>query len=97
MKRRTMLRGLLGVPVLMGLDPVLNASGAAERVDVGGSTLDVSIDSDQFELGRTPLLDWVARSAKAVTAYFGRFPVAHARVRITVSQIWAHFQWSEFR
>jgi hypothetical protein len=86
MKRRTMLRGLLGVPVLMGLDPVLHASGAAERVDVGGSTLDVSIDSDQFELGRTPLLDWVARSAKAVTAYFGRFPVAHARVRITVSQ-----------
>src|SRR5260370_41753601 len=86
MKRRTMLRGLLGIPVLMGLDPVLNASGAAERVDVGGSTLDVSIDSDQFELGRTPLLDWVARSAKAVTAYFGRFPVAHARVRITVSQ-----------
>jgi hypothetical protein len=86
MKRRTMLRGLLGVPVLMGLDPVLSASGAAERVDVGGSTLDVSIDSDQFELGRTPLLDWVARSAKAVTAYFGRFPVAHARVRITVSQ-----------
>ena len=81
-----MLRGLLGIPVLMGLDPVLNPSGAAERVDVGGSTLDVSIDSDQFELGRTPLLDWVARSAKAVTAYFGRFPVAHARVRITVSQ-----------
>lgn len=81
-----MLHGLLGIPVLMGLDPVLNASGAAERIDVGGSTLDVSIDSDQFELGRTPLLDWVARSAKAVTAYFGRFPVAHARVRITVSQ-----------
>ena len=81
-----MLRDLLGIPVLMGLDPVLNTSGAAERVDVGGSTLDVSIDSDQFELGRTPLLDWVARSAKAVTAYFGRFPVAHARVRITVSQ-----------
>src|SRR5260370_5263619 len=86
MKRRTMLRGLLGIPVLMGLDSVLNGSGAAERVDVGGSTLDVSIGSDQFELGRTPWLDWVARSAKAVTAYFGRFPVAHARVRITVSQ-----------
>ena len=86
MNRRTMLRGLLGIPVVMGLDSVLNASGAAERIEVGGSTLDVSIDSDQFQLGRTVLLDWVARSANAVTAYFGRFPVAHARVRITVSQ-----------
>ncbi len=44
------------------------------------------IDSDQFELGRAALLDWVTRSAGAVSAYFGRFPVARARIRIIISQ-----------
>src|SRR5216683_5305815 len=82
MNRRTMLGRLLGTTATMKL----YASSASDRIEVGGSTLDVSIDSDQFELGRTALLDWVTRSAKAVTAYFGRFPVAHARVHITVSQ-----------
>ena len=38
------------------------------------------------ELGRTALSDWVRRSANAVTAYFGRFPIAHAPVHITISQ-----------
>jgi hypothetical protein len=82
MNRRIMLGRLLGTTSAMGL----YASSASDRIEVGGSTLDVSIDSEQFELGRTALLDWVTRSAKAVTAYFGRFPVAHARVHIIVSQ-----------
>jgi len=82
MNSRSMLGHLQGVSAAMGL----RAAGNSERIEVGGSTLDVSIDSDTFELGRTALLDWVTRSAKAVTAYFGRFPVAHARVHITVSQ-----------
>jgi hypothetical protein len=77
-----MLGRLLGTTAAMGL----HASSASDRIEVGGSTLDVSIDSEQFEFGRTALLDWVTRSAQAVTAYFGRFPVAHARVHITVSQ-----------
>ena len=83
MNRRKMLRGLLGVG---GLMDVAHASRNAERIEVGGSTLDVFIDSDQFEFGRTALLDWVTRCANAVTAYFGRFPVAHARVYISVSE-----------
>jgi hypothetical protein len=82
MNRRTILGRLLGSSVAMGLE----LSSASNRIEVGGSTLDVSIDSEQFELGRTALLDWVTRSAKAVTAYYGRFPVAHARVHIILSQ-----------
>ena len=77
-----MLGRLLGTTSAMGL----YASSASDRIEIGGSTIDVSIDSEQFELGRTALLDWVTRSAKAVTAYFGRFPVARARVHIIVSQ-----------
>jgi hypothetical protein len=82
MNRRTILGRLLGSSVAMRLE----LSGASDRIEIGGSTLDVSIASDQFELGRSALLEWVTRSAQAVTAYFGRFPVARARVNITVSQ-----------
>jgi hypothetical protein len=64
----------------------LCASSVSDRIEVGGSTIDVSIDSEQFEVGRSALLEWVTRSAQAVAAYYGRFPVAHARVHITVSQ-----------
>jgi hypothetical protein len=80
--RRVMLGRLLGGSAAIGL----RAAGNSESVEVGGSTLDVEIDSDTFELGRTALLDWVVRSANAVTVYFGRFPVTRARVQITVTQ-----------
>jgi len=83
MNRRKMLRGLLGVS---GMMDVVHASRNAERLEVGGSTVDVFMDSDRFEPGTTALLDWVRRSANAVTSYFGRFPVANARVYIAVPQ-----------
>jgi hypothetical protein len=38
------------------------------------------INSDGFDVSRAALPDWVTPSANAVTAYFGQFPVAHARV-----------------
>jgi hypothetical protein len=63
---------------------VLRAS--SERIDAGGATLDVFISSDEFSSGSAALLDWVKRSARAVAAYFGQFPVPHARVHITVTQ-----------
>jgi hypothetical protein len=83
MNRRNALRGLFG---MAGLTEVLVASRLSQRIEVGGAALDVFIDSDQFELGRAALLDWVTRSAKAVMAYFDRFPVPRARVYITVRQ-----------
>jgi hypothetical protein len=85
MNRRKILQSLFSAAVAR-LNPALCASSAAERIEVGGGTLDVLIDSGQFELGRTALLDWVTRSARAVSAYFGRFPVALARVHILISE-----------
>jgi hypothetical protein len=85
MNRRKILQGLLSCAA-GSLIPVLCGSSAEERIEVGGGTLDVVIDSDQFELGRTALLDWVTRSAGAVSAYFGLFPVARARVHIIISE-----------
>src|SRR5258707_11214960 len=81
MNRRQLLRGLVSVA---GATELMRAS--FQRIKVGGSILDVFLDSDQFDPGMTALLDWVTRSAKAVTAYFGQFPVPQARVYISISQ-----------
>ena len=85
MNRRKILQSLFSAAVARP-SPVLCASSAAEPIEVGGATLDVFIDPGQFELGRAALLDWVTRSAGAVSAYFGRFPVPRARVHIIISQ-----------
>ena len=85
MNRRKILQGLLSAAAAR-LRPVLRALSAAERIEVGGGTLGVFIDTGQFELGRAALLDWVTRSAGAVSAYFGRFPVTRAQVHIIISK-----------
>jgi hypothetical protein len=85
MNRRKILQSLFSAAVARP-SPVLCASSAAERIEVGGATLDVFFDPGQFELGKMALLDWVTRSAGAVSAYFGRFPVPRARVHIIISQ-----------
>jgi hypothetical protein len=53
---------------------------------VGGAAIDVEFGAGDFEVGRAALLGWVTVSARAVSAYYGRFPVARARVRILASQ-----------
>jgi hypothetical protein len=63
------------------------ASGAVRatpRVDLeaGGSKLAVTFESEHFDLPQPALLGWVRRAALAVSTYYGRFPVPHARIRI---------------
>ncbi len=48
----------------------------------GNSTLDIVFESEGFDLPQAALLDWVKIAAKAVTAYYGRYPVERARVII---------------
>jgi hypothetical protein len=83
MDRREVLYGLLGVA---GWTGDLRGAVPMQRLDLGGASLDVYISSDNFVAGNSALLDWVRRSARAVTAYFGRFPVERARVYITVTE-----------
>jgi hypothetical protein len=69
-----------------GMNTVLRAADLPARLEIGEAAIDVFFDSDQFDLDGAALLDWVMQSARAATAYFGRFPVTHARVRILFSQ-----------
>ena len=84
--RRTVLEGLLSVASGAGMSAVLRAGDPPARLEVGEASIGVSFDSDPFDLGQAALLDWVMQSARAATAYFGRFPVAHARVRLLLSK-----------
>src|SRR5271169_219077 len=83
MDRREALYGLIG---LAGSRGILRGADPTQRLDLGGACLEVYISSDNFVPGNSALLDWVRRSARAVMAYFGRFPVERARLYITVTE-----------
>jgi hypothetical protein len=55
-------------------------------LQVGGATIEVSLEPQGFDLPQEALLDWVKQAALAVTGYYGRFPVANAGVRITSTE-----------
>src|SRR5690242_11427849 len=83
--RRKVLEGLLSVASGAGMSAVLRAGDPPARLEVGEASIEVSFDSDPFDLGQAALLDWVMQSARVATAYFGRFPVTHARVLLLQS------------
>jgi hypothetical protein len=83
MDRREALYGLIGVAGWRG---ILRGAVPMQRLDLGGASLDVYISSDNFVAGNSALLDWVRRSARAVMAYFGRFPVERARLYVALTE-----------
>jgi hypothetical protein len=86
MSRRAVLKSVVGVAFGQGRSAVLRAADLPSHLEVGEASIDVSFDSDQFDIDRAALFDWVRQSARATTAYFGRFPVTHAQVRLLPSQ-----------
>jgi len=56
------------------------------RLQVGEATIEISFGPGGFELPRQSLLAWVTKAAKAVTAYYGVFPVPVTRLRMNSSE-----------
>ena len=83
--RRAVLESVVGVAFGQGMSTVLRGADLPSHLEVGEASIDVSFESDQFDIDRATLFDWVMQSARATTAYFGRFPVTHARVRLLQS------------
>lgn len=52
------------------------------RMQVPGGVIDVSFAPGKFDLPVTSIQNWIKRAAIAVSTYYGRFPVFHARVRV---------------
>jgi hypothetical protein len=49
---------------------------------IGGSRLDVHIESGDLKLSQADLLRWVQMAGEAVATYYGRYPVPHLTLRI---------------
>jgi hypothetical protein len=54
----------------------------ATRLEVSGAEMTVAFAPGSLDLPRAQVLDWVLTAARTVTAYYGRFPVASARILI---------------
>jgi hypothetical protein len=65
--------------------PAARAQDGPAVLQVGGATIEVTFGSDQFDLPRKALLDWIGAGARAVSGYFGRFPVRHASLEIAMA------------
>jgi hypothetical protein len=49
---------------------------------IGGSKIDVTIESGEMKLSQTELLHWVQSAAEAVATYYGRYPVPRVQLHI---------------
>jgi len=82
MSRRSAVGCLMGLASGSGLAGAAQGADTGTKIKEGGADIDVSFEAEHFEVPRAALLGWVSQAARAVSAYFGRFPVPHARVRI---------------
>lgn len=56
--------------------------GDTARLTVGGGEIEVVFGGGHFDAPRAELMAWISTAAGAVTAYYGRFPVARYRLVI---------------
>jgi hypothetical protein len=78
---------LLVLGSLIGGAACWSSAAGAPRADpagitVGGAQIDVVIAEGHLDLSRAEIMAWISTAADAVTAYFGRFPVARYRLVI---------------
>src|ERR1700751_3601298 len=52
------------------------------ELEIGGGKIEIEFASAPSVALRKLILDWVTSSARAVTAYYKQFPVAHVQIRI---------------
>src|SRR5216683_2643909 len=68
------------LPLVAGI--LVLASDVTSTLLVGGSKIDVGIESGEMKLTHPELLHWVQSAAEAVATYYGRYPVPHVQIRI---------------
>src|SRR2546428_13223599 len=78
------LSGWLGAGSRLQAAQAINSreSLAPVTIKIGGGIIHVAFAPGHFNLAPTVLLEWVGTAARAVTSYYGRFPVVEAKVLI---------------
>jgi hypothetical protein len=61
---------------------LLAALPARAQIEIGGGRIEVEFTSQKTGVPRDIILAWIETAARAVTKYYGRYPVPHLTVRV---------------
>ena len=56
-------------------------TGVTQVLSIGGATIEVEIAAGSLDVPPSNILSWSERAARAVTIYYGQFPVQRVRFR----------------
>jgi hypothetical protein len=75
---------VLGLCALLLLFPWFSATAGdmTSTLIIGGSRIDVTIESGNFKVSQTDLLRWVQSASEAIATYYGRYPIPRVAIRI---------------
>jgi hypothetical protein len=72
-----------GVASVWGEEPSQAVDSEASPVlEIGGSRIEIAFDSPQLGQRKSVVTEWISAAARAVTTYYGRFPVNHFYLEI---------------
>ncbi|MDQ3115020.1 MAG: hypothetical protein M3Q86_00140 [Verrucomicrobiota bacterium] len=60
----------------------LTSPAPAALIEIGGGKIEIELESTTPDFPRALVTTWATTAARAVTKYYGRYPVAHVRIRI---------------
>ncbi len=69
--------------IWLGFSASANAEDNA-RFQIGGATIDVTMDPAPSAEFRKLVLDWIATAARAVTTYYTKYPVPHVAIAVHI-------------
>jgi hypothetical protein len=76
-------RSTVGAVPIEGMpSPWTHEVVSSQVLRVGGATLQVDFAAGALDLPHDPVLHWMETAARAVSTYYGQFPVARARILI---------------
>ena len=67
--------------IWFGLCVSANAQGNSQ-LQIGGATIDITLESTPPEDLHKLVLNWIATAARAVTTYYAKFPVPHVGIAV---------------
>jgi hypothetical protein len=59
-------------------------TGVTHVLSIGGATIEVDLAAGGLDVQPSQVLSWIERAARAVTIYYGRFPVQRVRVQVVL-------------
>ena len=81
--RRVILGALVCSLVGILVAPPALADDMTSTLIIGGSRIDVTIESGEWKLSQADLIHWVQLAGEAVATYYGRYPVPHLVIRVS--------------